>query len=223
MRYIERISIEAVDVDDARLVDAFVRIDRARGDISLSYFEFGTLAAFMILAQADLDVAVLEIGLGGRLDAVNLIDADAAILTSVDLDHQEYLGATREQIGWEKAHIFRRGRPAVIAEPDPPASVIALAAAIGKQVSICCRNRCHCRRHPPLALSFARWQHRWTLPIPGLSAPCQRRNAVAAVCAWWSVRHRLAYSVQAQRGVGIETATVPGRLQRLPACRRNLG
>lgn len=212
LRYNERVTIAGAEADDGRLVDAFVRIDEARGEISLSYFEFGTLAAFLILADAKLDVAVLEIGLGGRLDAVNLIDADAAILTSVDLDHQDYLGDTRERIGWDKAHIFRGGRPAIVAAVDPPESVFAVAAAIGAQVYAL----------PALANADAQG---WTcplpddgalqLPLPRLVAPSQRRNATAAIWAWWLLRTRLPFNPVAC-ALGVSGASVRGRLERLP-------
>ncbi len=139
LRYNERVRVGAEEASDAQLVTAFAEIDAARAEISLSYFEFGTLAAFLVLARAGLDVAVLEIGLGGRLDAVNQIDADAAILTSVDLDHQEFLGNTREQIGWDKAHIYRSGRPAILAAVDPPETVFRVAQGMG------CGAHRHCR------------------------------------------------------------------------------
>ncbi len=212
LRYNERVRIDGRDASDEELVAAFVAIDTARSDISLSYFEFGTLAAFVLLAQAKLDVAVLEIGLGGRLDAVNLIDADAAILTSVDLDHQDYLGDTREKIGWDKAHIFRRNRPAVLAALDPPASVRTLAAEIGAQ----------CLELPPLSEpGLASWDcplpdgSSLRLPLPQLSAPCQRRNAGAAVWAWWSLRDCLPFVASAV-AIGVAGASVRGRLERLP-------
>ncbi|MBI5041958.1 MAG: bifunctional folylpolyglutamate synthase/dihydrofolate synthase, partial [Gammaproteobacteria bacterium] len=114
-RYNERIRIDGQAVDDDVLIAAFARIDAARGEISLSYFEFGTLAALDLVQRAGVDVAVLEVGLGGRLDAVNAFDADCAVVTSVDLDHMDYLGDDRESIGWEKAGIFRAGTPAVCA------------------------------------------------------------------------------------------------------------
>ena len=113
LRYNERVRVLGVDADDAALVDAFERIEAAREEIALTYFEFGTLAALWIFAQSKLDVAVLEVGLGGRLDAVNIIDADVAIVTTVDLDHQDWLGNDRDSIGREKAGIFRVGRPAM--------------------------------------------------------------------------------------------------------------
>ena len=131
LRYNERIRIDGRDADDAALVEAFERIEAARGEIPLTYFEFGTLAALLLFAEAGLDLAILEVGLGGRLDAVNIIDGDVAIITTVDLDHQDYLGPDRESIGAEKAGILRAGKPCVLAEKDPPSSVLRRAYAIG--------------------------------------------------------------------------------------------
>lgn len=123
LRFNERIRIDGRDIGDESLVRALAAVDAARGDISLTYFEFTTLAAFVLFAGAKLDAWVLEIGLGGRLDAVNVIDPDVAVLTSVGMDHMDYLGPTRDDIGREKAGIFRAGKPAVIGEPSPPPSV----------------------------------------------------------------------------------------------------
>jgi dihydrofolate synthase/folylpolyglutamate synthase len=131
LRYNERIRIDGQPVSDERVCAAFERIDRARGDTTLSFFEFGTLAALDIFSGENLDVQVLEVGLGGRLDAVNLIDADAALIASLDIDHQEWLGHTREAIGLEKAGIFRAGQAAVVGDPDTPASVIRFAEENG--------------------------------------------------------------------------------------------
>src|SRR5207237_4469372 len=114
----------ATEAEDAALCEGFAAVERARRDTPLTYFEYGTLAALWVFARNALDAAVLEVGLGGRLDAVNIIDADCAVLTSVGIDHVDYLGADRESIGREKAGIFRAGRPAVIAEPNPPSSVL---------------------------------------------------------------------------------------------------
>lgn len=129
-RFNERIAINAEPVADARIVEAFATIDEARGDISLTYFEFGALAALLIFRRAKVQVALLEVGLGGRLDAVNLCDADLAVITSVDLDHQAYLGDDRESIGREKAGILRAGIPLVVGEHDPPASVLDAARTL---------------------------------------------------------------------------------------------
>jgi len=128
-RYNERIAINGVAVDDATIVAAFEAVNAARGNVSLTYFEFGTLAAFYCFAQAGVDDWVLEVGLGGRLDAVNVVDADLAIITAVDLDHMDWLGPDRESVGYEKAGILRHGRPAVCADPEPPASVLQQASA----------------------------------------------------------------------------------------------
>lgn len=140
LRYNERVRVAGVDVTDAVLVDAFARIEGARSEVPLTYFEFGTLAAFLVFADAAVDVAVLEVGLGGRLDAVNLVDADAAIVATVDLDHQAWLGPDRESIGREKAGIFRAGRPAISGESDPPASLVAHARAIGARLEVLGRD-----------------------------------------------------------------------------------
>ena len=124
VRYNERVRIAGEEAGDAALAESFAAVEAARGEVPLTYFEFGTLGALHVFARAGIDVAVLEVGLGGRLDAVNIVDPDCAVLTSVAIDHVDYLGATREDIGREKAGIFRAARPAVIAEPDPPQSVL---------------------------------------------------------------------------------------------------
>ncbi|MBS3803356.1 MAG: bifunctional tetrahydrofolate synthase/dihydrofolate synthase [Oleiphilaceae bacterium] len=127
--YNERIRIQGQDVEDAALIAAFQRIDTARAGISLTYFEFGTLAAFLVMDAAGVEDWVLEVGLGGRLDAVNVLDPDLAIVTSVDIDHVSWLGADRDSIGFEKAGIFRTQRPAIYADNDPPQSVLQQAQA----------------------------------------------------------------------------------------------
>ncbi|MDX9768438.1 MAG: Mur ligase family protein, partial [Ectothiorhodospiraceae bacterium] len=128
LRYNERVRIDGQAVADVDLCAAFRAVYAALGDISLTYFEFGTLAALWLLQQQPLDVWVLEVGLGGRLDAVNLIDADVAVITTVDLDHQDWLGPDRETIGREKAGIFRRDRWAICVDPEPPRSVVEAAS-----------------------------------------------------------------------------------------------
>ena|SRR5690554_206301 len=127
--YNERIRIGGKDVDDATLISAFEKVESVRGSVTLTYFEFGTLAAFVVLAEAGVQDWILEVGLGGRLDAVNVVDADLAIITSVDIDHVAFLGDNREVIGFEKAGILRPGIPAIVADMDPPRSVIQQATA----------------------------------------------------------------------------------------------
>ena len=136
----ERIRINGENATDAAIVAAFEAVDAARGDIGLSYFEYAILAALHVIKSAQVRYAVLEVGLGGRLDAVNAVDADVAVVTSIGLDHQEYLGSTREAIGREKAGILRPAKPVVIGEPDPPASVLRRAADLGAPVYLAGRN-----------------------------------------------------------------------------------
>ena len=127
--YNERIRIDGKDVNDATLISAFEKVEAARGSVTLTYFEFGTLAAFVALAESGVQDWILEVGLGGRLDAVNVIDPDLAIITSVDIDHVAFLGDNREVIGFEKAGILRPGIPAIVADIDPPSSVLQQASA----------------------------------------------------------------------------------------------
>jgi dihydrofolate synthase/folylpolyglutamate synthase len=131
LRFNERIRVDGVEAGDAEIVEAFAAIDAARGDVSLTYFEFATLAALWVFQRAELDVLLLEVGLGGRLDAVNVVDPSVAVITGIDLDHQGWLGESREEIAREKAGILRRDSPAVIAERDPPDSLRERAAGSG--------------------------------------------------------------------------------------------
>ena len=136
LRYNERICLDGKSVEDELICAAFDRVDRARGDVSLTYFEFGTLAALDIFQGAGVDIAILEVGLGGRLDAVNILDADACLVTSIHIDHENWLGSDRESIGAEKAGIFRPGTAAVCSDPNPPESIISHARAIGADLQL---------------------------------------------------------------------------------------
>ncbi|TDV70512.1 bifunctional tetrahydrofolate synthase/dihydrofolate synthase [Pseudomonas sp. LP_7_YM] len=136
VRYNERVQVQGVEATDQQLCEAFAIVERARGDISLTYFEVGTLAAFWLFEQAALDAVVLEVGLGGRLDAVNLIDTDMALVTSIGVDHPEWLGNSRESVALEKAGIFREGRPAVCGDIDPPIPLLDQAQALNCPLSI---------------------------------------------------------------------------------------
>ncbi|HZX81198.1 MAG TPA: Mur ligase family protein, partial [Lysobacter sp.] len=131
LRYNERIRIDGRDADDAAIVEAFEAIEAARGETTLTYFEVGTLAALWLFERTELDLAILEVGLGGRLDATNLVDADVAVITTIDLDHQDWLGDDVESIGFEKAGIARAWKPLVLGDDDPPSSVLRHAYAIG--------------------------------------------------------------------------------------------
>lgn len=212
LRYNERVRVGGADADDAALVAAFERIDAARAEIPLTYFEFGTLAALWIFAQSDIDVALLEVGLGGRLDAVNIIDADAALVTTIDLDHQDWLGNDRDSIGREKAGIFRAGRPAIIGTSAPPHGLLDEAARIDAMVSLAGRDYRVVRGE-----SGWQWQGAGMLvglPWPTLAAPCQVDNAAAAIAALHALRDRLGWNPSAIAH-GVLTARVAARLQRL--------
>lgn len=131
LRFNERIRVAAAEVSDAEIVTAFEAIEDARDGIKLTYFEFATLAALLVFRARQPDVVILEVGLGGRLDSVNIVDATVAVITGIDLDHQGWLGHTRSEIALEKAGILRRGKPLVIADPEPPAELMACAASRG--------------------------------------------------------------------------------------------
>ena len=131
IRYTERVRVDGIEVSEAELCSVFARIENLRGSTPLTYFEFGTLAALLVFEERGVEIAVLEVGMGGRLDAVNLVDAEAALITSISLDHEHWLGSDRESIAFEKAGIFRSGRPAICADPDPPRAVAACATQIG--------------------------------------------------------------------------------------------
>jgi dihydrofolate synthase/folylpolyglutamate synthase len=213
LAYNERVRIDGEPVADAELVSAFRRVEAARGDVTLTYFEAGTLAAFAVLEAREVDVAVLEVGLGGRLDAVNLVDADAAIVTGVDLDHMDYLGPDREAIGAEKAGIFRRGRPGVIGEAHPPASLVQGAQAVGARV-----ERAGIDFFAEPAREGWAWRHRdgtrHGLPPPALAGDFQRANAAAAIAALHALRDALPVD-GAALAAGVAAARCAGRLQRI--------
>jgi dihydrofolate synthase/folylpolyglutamate synthase len=214
LRYNERVRIDGLEADNATLVEAFAEVERARGDTPLTYFEFGTLAAWIAFSRARLDALILEVGLGGRLDAVNAFEPDCSILTSVDLDHMDYLGDTREKIGWEKAHIFRAGRPAIVADPAPPQTVLDHAATTGARLVLVGRD---------FGCDYDRQQWRYWGPggtraglaYPSLRGVHQLFNASTCIAALDSVRDRLPVSAQAIRQ-GLALAELPGRFQVLP-------
>ena len=210
LRYNERVRIDGMDVDDASLVAGFEAVDAARGDTRLTYFEYGTLCALWLFRHAALDLVVLEVGLGGRLDAVNIIDADASIITTVDLDHQDWLGDDIEAIGFEKAGIARPFKPLILGDDDPPASVLRHAYAIGASAW---RIGCDFFAEP---LDDAHWRWREVgysidLPMPAMAAPVQLRNASCAIAALRSITDAIDESAYA---AGVANAQLAGRLQR---------
>ena len=227
LAYNERVRIDGIDVDDAALVEAFEAVEAARAapspafgtlppargegrnEVSLTYFEHGTLAALWLFERAQLDLAILEVGLGGRLDAVNLVDADVAVVTTVDIDHVDWLGVDREAIGFEKAGIARAWKPLVLGEDDPPASVLRHAYAIGASAI---RANCDFLF---ASVDAAHWSWRepgfeLELPMPRLSAPAQVRNAATAIAALRASGLAIPDDAWAR---GITEANVAGRLQ----------
>lgn len=217
LHYGERIRLDGAPVADEAIVRAFDAIDRARGDISLTYFEFGTLAAVWLMDQAQVDCMVLEVGLGGRLDACNLWDADVAIVSSIGLDHQQYLGNTRESVAREKAGIFRLGRPALCGDRQPPQTLLECARSVAAEFERIGQDF--------NALSQAgeeQWlyQHAddglcWRLAVPGIPGPCQQDNAALALRAL----HKLGLLIplgEIGASRALADARLVGRCQRWP-------
>ncbi|MDH4173436.1 MAG: bifunctional tetrahydrofolate synthase/dihydrofolate synthase [Betaproteobacteria bacterium] len=216
LRYNERVRIDGTEAPDAPLEQAFEAVEQARGAVPLTYFEYGTLAAFWLFARENLDALVLEVGLGGRLDAVNVLDADCAVVTNVGLDHMEYLGDTREAIGREKAGIFRAGRPAILADADPPASVLEAARRLGAPLLRLDQDFGY-RAHPGQWDYWGPASRRPALAFPALRGQRQLHNAAAALAALDALRARLPVSMQDVRR-GLAEVVLPGRFQVLP-CR----
>lgn len=206
-RYNERIAINGRHVSDRDLCRAFAAIESLRGDTELTYFEYGTLAALWLFREADVHVQVLEVGLGGRLDAVNLVDADAAMVTSIGLDHQDWLGPDRESIGREKAGVFRQGRPAVCADRQAPASIRSWPGLILIDREF---------QFQPAADAWNWWsptrQYK-KLPLPGLPGVHQLHNAAGVLAVVESLQARLPVSETAIRSA-LPRLQLPGRFER---------
>jgi len=207
----ERCRIGGRSVDAAALLPHFEAVEAARGELTLSIFEFTTLAIARLLANEPLDLVILEVGLGGRFDAVNAFDTDCAIITSIDLDHTEYLGPDRESIGREKAGILRAGKPAIVSDPLPPRSVIDAATQIGADLWLAGRDFRH---------AGDRQQWRWSgreqrysgLAYPALRGANQLLNASGVLAAFEALRERLPITAQAVRN-GFALVELPGRFQ----------
>lgn len=226
LAYNERVSLDRVPVDDAALCAAFSRVEAARvaaGNVALTYFEFGTLAAWEVFAAAGVEVAILEVGLGGRLDAVNVYEPDVSVVTAVALDHTDWLGPDRESIGREKAGIFRGGKPAICADAKPPQSLVDHAAAIGADLRLIGRD-----------FGYFGDKTQWTwwgrkapgqgddalirrggLANPGLRGAQQLANASAALAALDAIKTKLPVDMQSIRR-GLIELELPGRFQIVP-------
>jgi len=218
LRYNERVHVAGQETTDAALCEALAAVEQARGEIPLTYFEQGTLAAMWLFQRAGLDVLVLEVGLGGRLDAVNVWDADCAVVTSVDLDHQQFLGDTREAIGFEKAGIYRAKTPAICGDTTPPASLLAHAEAVGARLM-----RLGVEIRVELgSMGDVGWtcrindaaEQRVYPALPALAMPGhhQYANAACVVAALSTLHTRLPISMNALRS-GLASARQPGRFQ----------
>jgi dihydrofolate synthase/folylpolyglutamate synthase len=214
LAYNERVRIGKRQASDAELCASFAQIEQVRGDIPLTYFEFGTLAAMQCFVEHKVEIAILEVGLGGRLDAVNAFDSDCAVVTSVDIDHIDYLGDTREKIGFEKAGIFRGGKVAICADADVPQAVAGHAEKIGAELWRIGQE-----------FGFTPHQGQWdyrskigarsSLPYPALRGVYQLSNASAALAALDALKDKLPVSMAAVRR-GLAEVSLPGRFQVLP-------
>jgi dihydrofolate synthase / folylpolyglutamate synthase len=210
----ERCRVGGQAVAPGDLVPHFEAVEAARGDITLTRFEFTTLVIARLLSQAPLDVVILEVGLGGRYDAVNAFDTDCAVITSIDLDHMEWLGPDRESIGREKAQVMRPGRPAVVSDPVPPDSVVSHAAAIGADLWRIGRD-----------FNYAGDRQQWSwsgrgrryngMAYPALRGANQLLNAAGAIAVFEAMRDRLPVTAQAVRN-GLALVELPGRFQIVP-------
>ena len=210
----ERCRIDGRSVDGEALLPHFEAVEAARDAVSLTYFEFTLLAITRLMAATPLDLVILEVGLGGRFDAVNVFDADCAVITSIAIDHAEFLGNDRESIGREKAGILRPGRPAVLSDPSPPASIIEEAARVGAELR---------RAGVDFGTEGDRQQWSWRgrhtrfsgLGYPALRGANQLLNAAGVLAALEALRERLPVSAQAVR-TGLATVELPGRFQVVP-------
>ena len=214
VHFTERCRVNGEPVDEAALLPHFEAVEQARAEITLTQFEFTTLAIARLLSQAPVDVVILEVGLGGRFDSVNAFDADCAVITSIDLDHMEWLGPDRESIGLEKAQIMRPGRAAVISDPLPPHSVVKHGEAIGADLWLVGRDFKH---------TGDRQQWGWAgrgrryngMAYPALRGANQLINAAGAIAALEALRPRLPITAQAVR-TGLALVELPGRFQIVP-------
>jgi dihydrofolate synthase/folylpolyglutamate synthase len=213
IRYNERIRVDGSEVSDAELCDSFARIDQSREDISLTYFEFGTLAAMDIFRQRGIDIAIMEVGMGGRLDAVNMLDANAALISTIDIDHERWLGQDRETIGREKSGIFRSMRPAVCADLQPPKSIFEVANMVGANLLRSGQDYYHDihNKHWSWHSGNTRYDH---LPIPAQQS-CQVHNASGVLMVLQAISDQI--PVQADTiARSLSEFSLPGRFQIVP-------
>ena len=210
----ERCRLSGASAAPEALAEAFAAVEAARGEVSLTYFEFSTLAILWLMSRAELDAVILEVGLGGRLDAVNIVDADCSVITSIDLDHMAILGNDRETIGREKAGIMRPGRPVVVSDPVPPQSVVDHAQTLGADLWRFGRD-----------FNFSGDKQQWAwagrgrrysgMAYPALRGANQLVNASGVLAALEALRTRIPVTAQAVRN-GLAMVELPGRFQIVP-------
>lgn len=205
VRYTERVRVQGAELDEAQHSASFAAIEDGRGDISLTYFEFGTLSAFNLFRAANLDVVILEVGLGGRLDATNIVDADVSVITSIALDHTDWLGPDRESIGREKAGVFRAGKPAIVGEDDMPGTIADVAAAKGALLLQRNRDWQWQQTGNSWMLQDAKGELR-DLPLPQVPLP----NAATALTALRASGLKVSEAIIRQH---LPLAILPGRFQ----------
>ena len=220
-RYNERIRIAGAEVSDRQLVEVFFAIDQARAGVSLTYFEFSALAAIELFSREQVDIGLLEVGLGGRLDASNVIDADIAVVTSLALDHQDWLGESLAEIAGEKAGIFRAGKPAICGEPEPPASLLQIAAGLPARLLLRERDFCF-RWHGESSGTWFCEGPGWRfeeLPLPPVCSTPILSNIACAIAALQLLRPAAATGERqwsAALATAIRQGTPPGRFQVFP-------
>ena len=214
LHYNERIKVEQKNIDDETLCKAFDLVDQTRGETSLSYFEFGTLAAMQIFNDVELDVVIYEVGLGGRLDAVNILDTNCAIVSSIGIDHVQWLGSTRESIGFEKACIFRSHRPAICGDEEPPESLVKYAQDVDSKLFLINKDYSY-QRNDDQTWSFHSSKVNWeNLPMPSLYGDAQVSNAATALMGLVSIDDKMPVTRQSVDR-GLSNINLLGRFQRI--------
>ena len=213
LRFNERACINGKEVEDGLLVEAFEEVERVRDGLPLTYFEFTALAILRVFQKARPDVVILEIGLGGRLDAINALESTASIVTTVGIDHEAYLGNTRDAIGWEKAHIYRKGHPAVCADPNPPRKLVQYAQALGADLILRGKDF-EIEALPQGLMRFQMQGQVWTLPVPALAGANQIDNAAGVLAIVASLLSKLPVS-EAQIAEGLRSVRVTARFEKV--------
>lgn len=213
LRFNERACIDGKEVEDGLLVEAFKEVERARAGLPLTYFEFTALAILRVFQKARPDVVILEIGLGGRLDAINALESTASIVTTVGIDHEAYLGNTRDAIGWEKAHIYRKGHPAVCADPNPPRKLVQYAQALSADLILRGKDF-EIEELPEGLMRFQMQGQVWTLPVPALAGANQIDNAAGVLAIVASLLSKLPVSEE-QIAEGLRSVRVSARFEKV--------